>query len=74
MPACNIYTVGMYVQCHGGIFFVSGYWEGSKAIRLGQQPADAKLIWEDERQLRGLMSQPLCRDGVSKGTSSVQFA
>lgn len=42
-----------------GIVFVSGYWEGSKAIRLEQ---GAALLWE-QGQLRGEMSQPLCRDG-----------
>lgn len=48
---------------HRGILFISGYWEGSKAIQLGDKPADAKLLWEDRRRLRGLMSQPLCKDG-----------
>jgi outer membrane protein assembly factor BamB len=43
--------------------FVTGYWHGSKAIRLGKKPHDAELIWEDARNLRGLMSQPLYRDG-----------
>lgn len=46
-----------------GMVFVSGYWEGSKAIRLGREAEDAELIWEDSRNLRGLMSQPLYRDG-----------
>jgi outer membrane protein assembly factor BamB len=46
-----------------GIVFVSGYWEGSKAIRLGPKATDATLIWEDNRHLRGLMSQPLYRSG-----------
>ncbi len=46
-----------------GIVFVSGYWEGSKAIRLGEKLTDAEVIWEDNRNLRGLMSQPLQRDG-----------
>lgn len=45
------------------IVFVAGYWEGSKAIRLGAESNDAKVVWEDNRQLRGLMSQPLTRDG-----------
>lgn len=48
---------------HRGILFVTGYWEGSKAIRLGPGYEDAELIWEDTRQLRGLMSQPLYRNG-----------
>lgn len=42
---------------------VAGYWEGTKAVRLGPEPTDAKLLWEDARALRGLMSQPLVRDG-----------
>jgi outer membrane protein assembly factor BamB len=42
-----------------GLVFVAGYWEGSKAIRLGENPTDAELAWEDTRNLRGLMSQPL---------------
>lgn len=46
-----------------GIIFVSGYWEGSKAIRLGDKPNEAELLWENERELRGLMSQPLYRQG-----------
>jgi outer membrane protein assembly factor BamB len=46
-----------------GIVFVTGYWEGSKAIRLGKKPEQAELIWEENRNLRGLMAQPLYRDG-----------
>ena len=46
-----------------GMVLVAGYWEGSKAIRLGPQSEDAELIWEENRQLRGLMSEPLYRDG-----------
>jgi len=46
-----------------GIVFVSGYWEGSKAIRPGKNPPDAKLIWEENQYLRALMSQPLYRNG-----------
>ncbi|MFH1301887.1 MAG: PQQ-binding-like beta-propeller repeat protein [Planctomycetota bacterium] len=48
-----------------GLVFVAGYWEGSKAIQLGERPQDAKLKWEDRRVLRGLMSQPLYRDGYA---------
>jgi len=47
-----------------GLIVVSGYWHGSKAIRLGEQPEGAKVEWEENRYLRGLMSQPLYRDGV----------
>ncbi|HEY2841195.1 MAG TPA: PQQ-binding-like beta-propeller repeat protein [Pirellulales bacterium] len=47
----------------GDVVFVAGYWEGSKAIRLGPELADATLAWEETKTLRGLMSQPLERDG-----------
>jgi outer membrane protein assembly factor BamB len=47
-----------------GIVFVSGYWEGSKAIRLGDQPQQAELLWEENRHLRGIMSPPIYRDGL----------
>jgi len=46
-----------------GIVFVTGYWEGSKAIRLGPKATDAEVIWTNEKQLRGIMAQPLYRDG-----------
>ena len=42
---------------------VCGYWDGSKAIRLGDSPGDAKLLWEENKFLRGLMSPPLYRAG-----------
>jgi outer membrane protein assembly factor BamB len=47
---------------HHGIVLVSGYWEGSKAIRLGKEPDQAEVLWEENRYLRGLMDQPLVRD------------
>jgi outer membrane protein assembly factor BamB len=47
-----------------GTALVTGYWEGTKAIKLGDAPADAMLAWEENRYLRGLMSQPLERDGL----------
>jgi outer membrane protein assembly factor BamB len=46
-----------------GLIFVTGYWEGSKAIRIGPKPSDHMLAWEDNRHLRGLMAQPLYRNG-----------
>jgi outer membrane protein assembly factor BamB len=46
-----------------GLVLVCGYWEGSKAIRLGPTITDASLAWEENKYLRGLMSQPLYRDG-----------
>ncbi len=48
---------------HEGIVLVCGYWHGSKAVRLGPAPGDAELLWEDEQGIRGLMAQPLYRDG-----------
>ncbi len=47
----------------GDIVLVSSYWHGAKAYRLGKQPHEAELIWEEERLLRGVMSQPLYREG-----------
>jgi outer membrane protein assembly factor BamB len=47
---------------HDGIVFVTGYWEGAKAIRLGDKPTDAEVIWTETKTLRGLMAQPLYRD------------
>ena len=46
-----------------GIVFVSGYWEGARAVQLGEEPAQAELIWQDNTHLRGVMSSPLYRDG-----------
>ncbi len=48
---------------HENIVLVTGYWEGTKAIQLGPASTDAKLIWDDDHHLRGLMAQPLYRDG-----------
>jgi outer membrane protein assembly factor BamB len=48
---------------HEGTVLVCGYWEGSRAIRLGQSPEQADLLWEENRFLRGLMDQPLYRRG-----------
>jgi outer membrane protein assembly factor BamB len=45
-----------------GIIFIASFWHGAKAIELGDTPRDATILWEDEL-LRGLMSQPLYRDG-----------
>lgn len=46
------------------LVFVSGYWEGSKAIRLGPGRSDARLAWQENRHLRGLMAPPLVRNGL----------
>ena len=50
---------------HDGLLVVCGYWEGSKAIRLGKTATDATLAWEENKFLRGLMSPPLQRDGLA---------
>jgi formylglycine-generating enzyme required for sulfatase activity/outer membrane protein assembly factor BamB len=47
-----------------GVVLVSGYWEGAKGIRLGGDGA-AAVVWENRRDLRALMSQPLCRGGYA---------
>jgi len=47
----------------GDQLFVTGYWEGSKMIHLGKKADEATLAWEDNKNLRGLMSQPLERNG-----------
>jgi outer membrane protein assembly factor BamB len=48
---------------HDGVLLVCGYWAGSKAFKLGNQPDQSELLWEENRYLRGLMDQPLYRDG-----------
>lgn len=64
IPYAVTYGVSIATPIHqDGIVLVSGYWEGTKAIRLGTSAGVAKLLWEESRQLRGLMSQPLARDG-----------
>jgi outer membrane protein assembly factor BamB len=50
---------------HKGLVLVSSYYDGSKAIRLGPKLEDAQVAWEDRRNLRALMSQPLYRDGYA---------
>lgn len=44
-----------------GILLVSGYWHGTKALKLGAQPT---LLWENEKEMCGLMAAPLFKDGV----------
>ena len=48
-----------------GLVLVSSYYDGSPAIRLGEQPDQAEVVWHDRRDLRGLMAQPLYRDGYA---------
>lgn len=47
-----------------GIVLVCGYWEGSKAIKLGDTPTAAEIVWEENRFLRGVMDQPLYKGGI----------
>jgi outer membrane protein assembly factor BamB len=48
---------------HDGILLVSGYWHGTRALKLGEGTGEHQLAWSDEKTLCGLMSQPLYRDG-----------
>lgn len=48
---------------HEGLLFVSGYWHGSRALRLSPELKDVSLEWSEEKTLCGLMSQPLYKDG-----------
>jgi outer membrane protein assembly factor BamB len=48
---------------HDDVVVVCGYWAGSRAVKLGEKPEDAELLWEENRYLRGLMAQPLYRNG-----------
>jgi len=43
---------------------VSSYYDGSQAIRLGKT-AEPEVAWHDRRNLRGLMSHPLLKDGYA---------
>jgi outer membrane protein assembly factor BamB len=47
-----------------GLLLVSGYWHGTKALRLGAQPTEVSLAWENEKDMCGLMAAPLFKDGV----------
>ena len=49
---------------HEGILLVSGYWHGTKALQLGTQPGEVSLRWENQKDMCGLMSAPLFKDGV----------
>ncbi|MBA61417.1 MAG: hypothetical protein CMJ76_03535 [Planctomycetaceae bacterium] len=49
----------IYQQGH---ILVCGYWEGSKLIKVSDDLKTAKLVWEENKYLRGLMSQPLYRE------------
>lgn len=63
-----------------GILAVSGYWHGTKAFRLGSQPRESELVWEQEKTICGLMSAPLHKNGrgyildKSKGLTCFEIA
>jgi outer membrane protein assembly factor BamB len=47
-----------------GLLLVSGYWHGTKALRLGAQPTEVSLAWEIEKDMCGLMAAPVFKDGA----------
>lgn len=47
-----------------GLLLVSGYWHGAKVLKLGSTPKEVTLAWENEKDICGLMSAPLYKDGV----------
>ena len=48
---------------HEGLVLVSSYYDGSQTIRVPDGSQAADVVWHDRRNLRGLMSQPLYREG-----------
>lgn len=46
------------------ILLVSGYWHGSKALKFHGSNPTPELLWENEKDLCGLMSSPLYKDGI----------
>jgi len=63
-----------------GLLLVSGYWHGTKALRLGKRSEEVSLAWENEKDMCGLMSGPLFKDGVvylldkNKGLQGIELA
>lgn len=63
-----------------GLLLVSGYWHGTKALRLGTRPGEVSLAWENEKEMCGLMAAPLFKDGVvylldkTRGLQAVELA
>lgn len=49
---------------HDGLLLVSGYWHGAKVLKLGNTPKEVALVWENEKEICGLMSAPLHQAGV----------
>ena len=50
---------------HEGIAYVAGYWNGSRALIPKPGQETPTLAWETETTLRGLMAQPLYKNGVA---------
>ena len=50
---------------HDSLVLVSSYYDGSLALRLGDERGNAEEAWHDRRNLRGVMAQPLFRDGYA---------
>ncbi|MFN0056721.1 MAG: PQQ-binding-like beta-propeller repeat protein [Planctomycetales bacterium] len=48
---------------HEGMVIVISYYDGTRAIRPVAATEEAAIAWEDRRNLRALMAQPLTRDG-----------
>jgi outer membrane protein assembly factor BamB len=66
MPYKVTYGVAIATPiAEGDILFVSGYWEGSKAYRLGPKPTDCEILYEENRWLRGLMCPPLWKKSTA---------
>jgi outer membrane protein assembly factor BamB len=47
-----------------GTLLVSGYWHGSKALKFSDSAPTPVLLWENEKEMCGLMSSPLFKDGT----------
>jgi outer membrane protein assembly factor BamB len=65
---------------HDGVLVVSGYWHGTKALRLGKVEGEVELAWENEKEMCGLMSSPLYAGGMlylldkSTGLQGIELA
>ena len=46
-----------------GVVLVSSYYDGSKAIQLSADPQGTEIAWQDRRNMRALMAQPLVQKG-----------
>lgn len=47
-----------------GLLLVSGYWHGTRTLRLGHEPTQVELAWSEEKAMCGLMSAALFKDGI----------